>query len=241
MNYSREKYLLLKQLSGADLINDFKQNNVMIAGGAITSIFTNKKINDYDIYFRSKDEYNYINKILENKDKFVKLVSTETADTYKNFEKEITIQLIKLPELFLDNPADIIKEFDFIMCMGIYDFKTDNIILDKDFLKDNSQRRLVFNIEAKYPICSLYRMKKYMNKGYEISGAEIIKLGLCIQKLNIKDYSDLKRHLLGIDTLMLKELTDKLDSDEYAKKEYDFNEFMHFIEEYLDGYDNILS
>ena len=240
MNYKREKYLLLKQLQDIDLINDFRQNNVMIAGGAITSIFTNNKINDYDLYFRSTNEYDYINKLLLNKEGFKSIVSTQSAETYKNNEKNITIQLIKLERMFFDNPEDTIKEFDYSVCMGAYDFKTDSFVFDKNFIKHNAQKRLVYNINCKYPICALYRLKKYMKKGYEISGAELIKLALAVHKLNLKTYADLKEQLLGIDTLMLKELTEKLESNEYAKKEYDFDEFMHIIEEYLNEYEDIL-
>ena len=48
----------------------------------------------------------------------------------------------------------------------------------------------------------------------------------------MKDYRDLRKQLMGIDTLFLKELTDALLKPEYNEKEYDFNAFMDLISSY---------
>ncbi len=53
--YEREKYRL-KTLIGETAYNKLCQYRCFLAGGAITSIFTGKEINDFDIYFRSAED-----------------------------------------------------------------------------------------------------------------------------------------------------------------------------------------
>lgn len=239
----REKYLLLEPLKKVNILSELKNCNATIAGGAITSIFTDNKINDYDIYFHRQIDYFKLSGIFKQKTNFKKIIETVNADTYKDkdYENNITIQLIKLDRMFIENITELINEFDFTICMGAYSFVNNEFILDENFIKHNSQRRLVYNINCKFPICALYRLKKYLKREYKVSGAEIIKLALSIHKLQIDNYHDLKEQLLGIDTFLLKELTDKLESDEYADKIYDYDEFIHFIDSYLEQYEDILS
>jgi len=53
--FIKEKNKLFKCLFGSnsDVIELFRKSKVIIAGGALTSIFSNKEINDIDVYFRS--------------------------------------------------------------------------------------------------------------------------------------------------------------------------------------------
>ncbi|MEC1259989.1 hypothetical protein P9D34_05915 [Bacillus swezeyi] len=52
MGYQFEKNKLYAYL-GKDLVKSLKKFEVIVAGGAITSLFNNKAINDIDLYFRS--------------------------------------------------------------------------------------------------------------------------------------------------------------------------------------------
>lgn len=233
----RQKYLLLNQLKKEDIIIDLKDCNAIIAGGSIASIFSEQKIKDYDVYFRNKEDFQKMFNILSNKKDIRLVYTTDCAETFKS--ENIIVQLIKIEKL-MGEPEDIINKFDYSVCMGAYDFKFDSFTLNKNFLKDLAARRLIFNINSNYPLASLYRMKKYINKGYNISGGEIIKLGLSINNLRLETYSDLKEQLQGVDTLILKELTDVLMSDEYKNKKYNFEDFMTLINEYLDKVEDIL-
>jgi len=228
MQFNKEKYILLYQLNEyKDLVPILIENDVFIAGGAITSIFTNNKINDYDIYFR---EYkNMLNiKLFLEENKFKLLFKSDNALSYKR--DNVNIQLIKK---IYGKPEDIINQFDYTICMGAYDFSSRKFIFNEHFLQHNAQRQLIFNINAKYPICSLYRMLKYIKRGYIISGGEIIKLSLCVNNLKMETFADLKEQLEGIDTMFLKDLTDRLLSYEYANKKYDFLESITIIDKYL--------
>lgn len=56
MSYQFEKNKLYAYL-GEELVEALKRNEAIIAGGAITSLFNNKEINDVDIYFRSDKKH----------------------------------------------------------------------------------------------------------------------------------------------------------------------------------------
>lgn len=241
--YKREKQVLIDGLNN-QIQKCLKESSAIIAGGAITSVFTSSRINDYDIYFYDMASYvktsAYLRDNENNKHGYELRVSTDNADSFHNKKENSIIQLIKMPHLF-SNPLDIIKEFDFTVCMGAYSFLDNQFYLHKEFLKHNAQRRLIFNPQSKYPICALYRVRKYLKRNYTISGGEIVKIGLAINNLNLETYADLRNQLYGIDTLILQELTDLLMSDEYKDRKFDFLETIDLIDKYLENYEDILS
>lgn len=51
MSYEFEQKKLYNYL-GKVLVESLKRNRAYIAGGSITSLFCNREINDFDIYFR---------------------------------------------------------------------------------------------------------------------------------------------------------------------------------------------
>ena len=225
--YQREKYLLLKDID-KETLDVLKNGRAFIAGGAITSIFSSKSISDYDVYFKDETGRKGITDHFDKQ--FEKAGETDTAITYTRAKQ--MFQLIKIPEM-VGHPRSAISEFDYTVCMGAYDIEADEFMLGADFLQHIAQRRLVFNIKARYPLSSLFRIRKFMHKGYTVSGAEIIKLGLCIHKLDLSDYKLLREQLMGIDTLFLRALTDKMADIPAGESKYDFDHFMQMIDEHL--------
>jgi hypothetical protein len=230
LTYNKQKFLLLDSLE-QDMVDILRENNAVIAGGAIRSIFAGEYISDYDIYPNSQDSLMKLQTYFCNNDYKLKYVSPTALSYVKDKNK---IQLIKMSEMMGNVPPELLEKFDFTICMGLFDFFSGSFYLDENFLPDLSRRDLKFNIKTKYPLSSLFRMRKFVYRGYKISGTEIVKIGLAINNLKIESYSMLKEQLYGIDTLFLKELTDQLL--EWAGKEYDFNEFLHLLDCYEDKY-----
>ena len=235
--HKKEEYILRKSI-GEELTSLFTKRNCVLAGGAITSIFSRNKINDYDIYFHNNEGLYALQADLKSlrssgdicEVPIIKLV-TDNAITYSFNHK--TFQLICLKDLICSYPRDIIEQFDFTVCMGAYDFSVKSFFLGDDFLKHLAQRSLVYNIKSKYPFASLYRAIKYIKKGFNISGIEMLKLGLKCNNIQINNFKDLSKQLMGVDTLFLRELTDKLSSAEMAEKIYDFDLFLQMMDEHL--------
>ena len=230
--FGRQRHYLFKDLDTATK-NAMRTSNAIIAGGAIRSVFAGEYISDYDLYFDREEDLQIMKEYLDEGFKVV--FTSPNAISYK--KDKICIQLIIMPELIGLGYVNLLKEFDFTICMGAFSMEENKFYHAENFLTDLNERRLIFNIKAKYPMASMYRVLKYIKKGYKVSGLEIVKIGLSIHNLKMVDYRDLRKQLMGIDTLFLKELTDDLLSKDKDNLEYDFDDFMDIFNGYC--YDQI--
>lgn len=212
----------LKEYERKRWFQELIKYRAFIAGGALTSALTDKRINDFDIYFRTKQECENAIDYFTHLDKCRCITVTDNAVTFEitlSNEKTI-IQLIKADHLINECIYDTINNFDFTINMAAYDLLSKNIIAYVDFYKHNMQRKLVFNEDTLYPIISMHRAIKYMSRGYSLSGYEQVKIALAINNLKMKSYTDLKKQLQGIDTSMFQTITDKLM--ENPNEQYDY-------------------
>ncbi|MEK4122063.1 hypothetical protein [Lysinibacillus sp. FSL K6-0102] len=183
----------LKAYLGQDLYNSLKKSKAIIAGGMISSLFTNKDINDVDVYFR---DYNSLYLFAEQTLSGNHVVShTKKATQFikKHIDEQILVQIIHYRTY--EKVEEIFNTYDFTVCMGAYDFEVEEFILHPEFLKHNSQRILRFNSNTSYPLISAIRTQKYENKGYKISKAEYFRVLMTCMKLNITSYDELKEQL----------------------------------------------
>lgn len=183
----------LKKKLGKVNFNLLKKYNFIIAGGAITSIFTNRKVNDFDVYARKESDI--IDFLKEVWGKNCKLVYHTKKATLIELN-DVTIHLIHFK--YFEDVDDVFETFDFSICMGAFDFADKKFHLHRNFLKHNSQRILVFNPKTAYPIISAIRIDKYKRKGYEISTSEYFRILLACMSLKINTFRELKEHLGGM-------------------------------------------
>lgn len=204
----------LKYILGDHLYNTFKACNAMIAGGTISSLFTNKEINDIDVYFRNENDLAaFIMEICES-EWIVSSTSKATLFHYKiqqDGEDPLPVQLIHFK--YFNNPKEVFDSFDFTVCMGAFDFQTDEFVLHSDFLKHNAQKILKFNQHTDFPLISMIRTNKYQDKGYSISKPEIFKILLASMNLEINSYEELEDQLAGMYGEAYDELLADIDRD----------------------------
>lgn len=204
----------LKAYLGKEYYSMLKEAKAFIAGGMITSLFTNKEINDVDIYFRDgKSAYEFADYFLDSSSI---VSSTNKALQYVDHNNEqLLVQLIHYK--FYESADDIFESFDFTINMGAYDFEKEEFVLHKDFLKHNAQRILKLGGQTDYPLITATRLNKYEDRGYNVSKAEMFRIMLSCMNLNISSYDDLKEHLGGMYGEMYNKLVDELDEE----KEFD--------------------
>jgi hypothetical protein len=163
-----------------------------IAGGALTSVFTGKPINDVDFYFKSRAHFEEaIFQCYE--EGFWCVATSKRAVTFKDGDH--TYQLMYFD--FFPTAGDIFKAFDFTACMGAVDLDADELILHDDFMKHNSQRFLRFNHGTRYPLASATRVLKYQSRGYTIGKGDILKIALACRGVKIDSWDDLKDQIGG--------------------------------------------
>lgn len=184
----------LYNLLGKTLIDVFKKHEVFIAGGTITSLFSNREVNDIDLYFRNERSLiNFVEEIYEDSNDWVNSLTSKALLVRIN---DLEVQMIHFK--YFETAEDIFNTFDYTVCMGAFDFSTEEFVLHNDFMKHNSQRILKFNKNTAFPIVSLLRVQKYKEKGYNISKPEFLRVALKIMTLDIKNIDDLKEQLGGL-------------------------------------------
>jgi len=215
--FAREETKLLRHIGNEDVVRLLKHAKCFVAGGAVTSMFSGKEINDIDVYFRDYESLVVVLKNLfsiddadESDDKdldkamanfldigqFQLIYTNHTKKSVLFVKDELHLQLIYFK--FFQTPQEIFDTFDFTVNMGVYDFAAEEFVLHDDFLKDVAQRRLMVNPKTAYPIISLLRIDKYKGKGYEISRKEFVKLCLAVNNLKITSWEMLEDVIGGM-------------------------------------------
>lgn len=193
MNYTFEKNKLYDHI-GKRLVNRLKEYKCFVAGGTITSLFTNNKINDLDIYFRDeKSCIKFVEECWEDSNDWINML-TKKSVLMRVDDKEIQVIHFK----YFKNIEEIFDTFDFTVCMGAFDFEMEQFILHSDFMKHNSQRIIKFNKNTAFPIVSLLRVQKYNKKFYTISKPEFLRIAIRCMDLDIKTVEELKDQLGGM-------------------------------------------
>lgn len=212
---SKKQYNAICKIFDENLYKILAENNAYIAGGAISSIFTSRPVNDWDIFFRdetSKDNVSkYMQSVLEWKLKIESNLATTLCGILEEHtygatvvKKEIAVQLVSAQ---YGVPEEIFQSFDFYCCMGAFDFKSHEFIFDSQFVPDNLMRVLRYNFEGcTNPINSLFRVEKYKGYGYTIAMEEMLKIALAIKKLKLDTYRDLKDFIKSIPNINLKRI-----------------------------------
>jgi hypothetical protein len=270
------------------------KDDIIVTGGCIYSLLINEKVNDYDIYFKTKDtvllvaQY-YVDKFKQNpvgkfknyggnlqidiKDEnnrikiYVKsagIATVSASPDYQYFEnpelpdtsaesyingivnpveseevvdetKEISEEIkdkkkSKYRPLMLTSNAitlsdqiqvvirffgpidDIHKNFDFIHCTNYYDYKNNDLVLHPEALESIVTKQLNY-VGSLYPLCSLIRLRKFIQRGWNVNAGQIVKISYQISELDLKDPKVLEEQLTGVDYAYFKQLIDVMKSD----------------------------
>lgn len=197
----------LKGMLSEQVYNLLKENKAVIAGGAITSLFSNKEINDLDVYLPSQravvnvlasalgeEEYTY-NEVLDSH-QLIFTNMTKKSMLFVDKDTQVPVQLITFQ--FFDKPEEIFETFDFTVCMGAFVLETEEFVFHPEFFKHVAQRYLKYNPKTAFPLISSLRVDKYKQKGYFISKSEFLRIVLSCMNLEINSWIDFKEHIGGM-------------------------------------------
>lgn len=209
--FTRERETIKRELT--DVYPVLQDCNAILAGGALTSIFSGKEINDFDIYFKDKVGFTrflcaaYGRSIADDLSISSARIAHHNSRSILVNCNEKHVQLIGM-RLF-ETPQDIFDSFDFTINMCSYDFASEQFIMHTDFLHDLAARRLVVNTNTAYPLVSVLRVDKYRQRGYEISKAQMFRLLLAVNKKSLSSWKDIEDELGGLYGLDPKDVLDQ--------------------------------
>ena len=142
-----------------------------------------------------------------------KLLKISSKENYEQkyrlkFITENAISLsdkIQLVLRFIGSPEELFENFDFVHCTNCYIPSCRELVLNKDALESILTKTLVY-VGSKFPVCSYFRTKKFIKRGWNISAGQQLKIIFQINELNLKDINTLREQLIGVDYLYFKEL-----------------------------------
>ncbi len=122
---------------------------------------------------------------------------------------------IQLVLRFYGSPKEVHEYFDYVHCTNYWEPSksgcrwvskelkdTGELVLQTDALTAVMTKELRY-VGSKYPLCSLFRLRKFLARGYTINAGQIIKISMQISNLNLLDPDVLEDQLLGVDTFYM--------------------------------------
>lgn len=150
--------------------------NCIITGGAIASCFHSEKINDFDLYAKTKLSLDalksYILKDMKADIKEIKAYELEDvippAKTHMITHNAVTLKG-DLQFVYLGTADECRLKFDFIHCMPWFDIKTQKLHISKDQYDSIATKRLYVNPLGEP--AKFRRIDKYTKRGWGIEPA----------------------------------------------------------------------
>lgn len=136
---------------------------------------------------------------------------------------------------FYGNPDEIHENYDYVHATNYYWSQDNSLVLRPLALEALLSKTLVYT-GSLYPICSLFRMRKFMDRGWRITAGEILKMSLQISKLDLSDYTVLREQLVGVDAAYFHQLLRLISEHQETAIDgvIDTNYVMQLIDELAD-------
>jgi len=115
-------------------------------------------------------------------------------------------------------PIEIIhKNFDFAHAMACYDYSTDTLTIPQETYESILSKYLIYN-GSLYPIATLFRMRKFMARGWRITAGQMLKVAFQISEMNLTDPKLLREQLIGVDFAYMRQLINAIENKESGTK-----------------------
>lgn len=112
---------------------------------------------------------------------------------------------MQLVTRFYGDPEKIHDNYDFVHAMCYYDYKEDHLELNAEAMEALLSRTLIYR-GSLYPIASIFRMKKFIERGWRITAGQQLKIMWQISEIDLKDMEILREQLTGVDMAYMWEL-----------------------------------
>jgi hypothetical protein len=127
---------------------------------------------------------------------------------------------IQLITRFIGDPEEIHKNYDFVHVTNWFT-EDSGLVLNDKALESILAKELRY-VGSLYPICSLFRVRKFLQRGFTITAGEILKISYDISKLDLNDMNVFMEQLCGVDAAYFHEIIEilKKNSDRPLDRSY---------------------
>lgn len=113
---------------------------------------------------------------------------------------------------FSGDQEAIHENFDFAHTMNYWTPK-EGVVLNMDSLEALMSKTLVYR-GSLYPVCSVFRAKKFIERGWKINAGQYLKMCLQISELDLTNYQILEEQLTGVDVAYFSEVLSKAKQED---------------------------
>lgn len=117
---------------------------------------------------------------------------------------------------FQGEPDTIHENYDFVHCTSYWTSWDNKLVLKPEAMEAILTKELKY-IGSKYPVCSLIRLRKFIQRGWRINAGQILKMAMQISELDLTDVNVLEDQLTGVDTAYFTQLVSSLRSKDPDK------------------------
>jgi hypothetical protein len=170
----------------------------------------------------SEKEIDIISSVLDDKDASDIAEAPKSAEKYKPvFLSPNAISLSNCVQLilrFYGDAKEIHKNFDFVHCTSYWTSNDKQLFLSPKAMESILARELVY-IGSLYPVTSIIRTRKFINRNWTINAGTYLKIMFQISKLDLTSIATLEDQLIGVDIGYFMALINALKAAEFAAKD----------------------
>jgi len=163
----------------------------------------------------NQKQYNYFESLSEEETiEFAESLAHEMNDDSKKekyrpvFMSANAITLshkMQLVTRFYGSPEEIHNNYDFQHAMCYWDHENKELNIPAEALECMLSRTLVYR-GSLYPVASIFRMKKFIERGWRITAGQQLKIMWQISELDMKDQTVIREQLTGVDLAYMHQL-----------------------------------
>lgn len=182
--------------------------------GKIDCFVSSKGIADEDEENVSNISYNFAS-TEEEIDEALKQEVEEIDEKYR--PRFITSNAITLTDKvqivirFYGEVDEIHKNYDFAHCTCAWSSWDNELFLPEKALECIINKELYY-IGSKYPLCSIVRTRKYIERGYHINAGQYVKMCFQLNELDLRDVKVLEDQLTGVDTTYFRMMVEAIQT-----------------------------
>lgn len=253
--------IYFKTKDTARLVSWFYLNKMIDNGGLKLTVHVHKlEVNDSDdgvsILIRSQgitgegidtDKYKYFEFYPEAAtDEFFRLYKQSMKNGILESGKHYHVQFMTSNAITLNNGLQIIirfcgsvneihSNFDFIHTTNYWTWD-ESVVYNTDALTATLEKRLRY-FGSKFPVATIFRLKKFVERGWRISAGEMVKIMYDISKLNLDDVRVLRDQSMGMDSAYFSDVICKLHNNQSGEN-IDRTYLFKVINEVFDMHDS---
>jgi hypothetical protein len=117
---------------------------------------------------------------------------------------------------FYGDPEEIHKNYDFVHCTSYWSSWDNKLVLRPEAMEAILAKELKY-VGSRYPLCSLVRLRKFIQRGWKVNAGQILKMAMQVSELDLTNIDVLEDQLTGVDTAYFLQLITALKANDPEK------------------------